>query len=74
MAHTFSTDEATSLTEVLEYLRGAPEIPFDSTVIERVANLAVSVGFVSSNLEFAERAKDKPITTLLEFAAFLGAP
>ena len=74
MAHTFSQTESNGLAEVLTYLNGAPEIPFDSTVIERVANIAVSAGFVTSNLEFAERAKDKPITTLLEFAAYLGAP
>ena len=74
MAHTFTTTEKNRLAAVITYLHGAPELPFDSTVIERVAAVAVSSGFVSSNGEFEERAKNSPITTLLEFAAYLGAP
>jgi hypothetical protein len=76
MAITFSASDYAALVSAsqLMTLGSATELPFDATVIERVAKVAVSSGFASSTGAFLEAAKLNPISTLLNFAAYLGKP
>jgi hypothetical protein len=49
----------------------AVELPFDATIIERIAAVSASTGFETAG-KFKNDARDNPISTLLRFAKFLG--
>jgi hypothetical protein len=49
----------------------ATEIPFDAEIIERVAKVAASTGFLGAG-NFKEAARDRPISVLLQFIKFIG--
>jgi hypothetical protein len=51
----------------------AYETPFAEDVIERVAPVAVSSGFMASTGAFYEAAKLNPISTLLKWINYLGS-
>jgi hypothetical protein len=76
MAHTFTTAEYDKLVAASQAmtLTSATELPFDSTIIERTAVVAVSSGFSVSTGAFLEACKLNPISTLLNFIAYIGAP
>ena len=64
--------QLTDFQAVITFLKGAPEIPFDAAVAERLAPFAVASGFVASTGEFVQRVRDYPISTLLEWLLYSG--
>lgn len=70
---TLSTTDKNRLQHAIDELvkSNAPQIPFDATVIWEVGRVAQSTGF-QSQAKFSERAKNSPISTLLEFVKFIG--
>lgn len=86
MAVTFSSAQFSQLQNAINLMvRGtATELPFDANVIDAVTLIANQVGFNPgalgsngnpiSNLGFKEAARNNPISTLLEFVAFVGHP
>lgn len=61
------------LQHAIDYLvkSNAPQIPFDATVIEQVGAVSEAAGFQKA-ANFAENAKNSPISTLLAFIKFIG--
>ena len=57
------------LKATIAFLKGAPEMPFDTAVAERLAPIAVFSGFVPDTGTFVQKVRDYPITTLLEWLA-----
>jgi len=51
----------------------AYETPFAEDVIERVAPAAVSSGFLNSTGQFYEDIKNRPVSTCLKWALYLGS-
>lgn len=56
---------------LLMYEGQAYELPFAEDVIERIAPVAESTGFLSRG-GFYEAIKDRPVSTMLQWALFLG--
>lgn len=76
MATTLSSDQYATLNKAINlYLVGtAPENQLHVDAIDILAPVAVAVGFSATTGAFAEAAKDRPITTLIQFAAYIGKP
>jgi len=76
MAHTFSASEYSKLVAASQFmtLGSATELPFDDAVINRVGVVAVSSGFAASAGAWKEACQLNPISTLLNFAAYIGHP
>lgn len=69
------TDYDALLAAVELYTFGtAPENQLHVDVIQRLAVPAVNSGFVDSTGQFQQLCTDRPFTTLILFAAFLGHP
>jgi hypothetical protein len=69
------TDYNAVLAAINLYLFGtAPENQLHVDVIDRLAKPAVNSGFAKSTGDFKTQATDRPFTTLIRFAAFLGHP
>lgn len=70
----FTNIEAAQIQHAVDLmvLGTAPENIFDATCMESVAKAAASSGFSSSNGEFLQAARDRPISTLLKYLLWLG--
>lgn len=76
MATTLSTAQYAALNQAINlYVRGtAPENEFHVDAVDVVAPVAVATGFSPSLGRFHEDCRDRPLTTLLRFVAFIGHP
>lgn len=82
MAITFSAANFAIVQQVANrYVQGlAPENQFHDTEIQQLAKVAASVGFVPRDFKsatvgaFLEAARNRPLTTLIDFLAFVGHP
>lgn len=70
---TLSTDNKNKLQHAIDLMTkaNATELPFDAKVIEEVAYVSNSTGYLSAGA-FKEQAKTNPISTLLGFVKFIG--
>lgn len=82
MAITFSAAQLAVVQQVANrYVQGlAPENQFHDTEIRQLATIAAQVGFVPRDFKsatvgaFLEAARNRPLTTLIDFLAFVGHP
>lgn len=76
MAVTLSTAQYNVLQRAIqEYtLATAPENQIHNKFIEEIIPVFVAVGFVANTGLAQQKLQDRPLTTLLAFAAFLGHP
>lgn len=82
MAVTFTQAQYNIVQQVVQrYVFGnAPENYFHDTEIQQLANVAAQVKFVPRDFKsstvgaFTEAAKNRPLTTLMDFLAFVGHP
>lgn len=76
MAYTFSTANYNALTHASQALTvsTAPQLPFDASIIEQLEGPAVAAGLFATKGAFQEAAKDKPISTLIDFIRLVGKP
>lgn len=76
MATTLSTAQYSAIQQAITlYTTGtAPENQFHVDAIGLVAPVAAAIGFSASTGAFQQAAEDRPLTTLLALAAFIGHP
>lgn len=82
MAVTFTQAQYNIVQQVVQrYVNGnAPENQFHDTEINQLATVAKAVGFIPRDFKtasvgaFQEAAKNRPLTTLMDFLAFVGHP
>lgn len=82
MAVTFTTAQYNIVQQVVQrYINGnAPENQFHDTEINQLAKVANQVGFVPRDFKsasvgaFQEACRNRPLTTLMDFLAFVGHP
>ncbi len=75
MAVTLSAAAKANINQAvnLMVLGSAEELPPDSTIMELVGKAARDAGFPTPGKTFEQAVRDNPISTLLNFALFLGA-
>lgn len=76
MATTLSTAQYDVLQDAVKLVTTgtAPENQFHVDLADRVAPVAVAIGFSPSLGQFHEDVRDRPYTTILRLAAFIGKP
>lgn len=76
MATTLSTADYDAVLDAVElYTLGtAPENQLHVDVIQQLAGPAVNSGFAASTGAWQQLCTDRPFTTLILFAAYLGHP
>lgn len=76
MATTLSAGNYSTITQASNYAKvsDAPQQVFDAGLAERLAPVAVASGFIANKGAFLEAVKLRPLTTLIDWVAYMGKP